>query len=83
MPVTAAIQVAVCVAFIADGYATTVIPVTVTGTVDELTLMDADPDFVLSCVEVATQVPVPVAEGVKTPVCVMLPPVAIHVTPLP
>jgi hypothetical protein len=82
VPVTAATQVAACVALIADGLATTVIPVTVMGTVDEPILMEVEPDLVPSCVEVATQVPVPVAEGVKTPVCVMLPPLADQVTPV-
>jgi len=82
VPVTAATQVAVCAPLIADGLAMTPIPVTVTGTAATPTLIDAVPAFVLSCVEVAVQVPVPVAEGVKTPACVMVPPVADHVTPV-
>jgi hypothetical protein len=80
VPVTAATQVAVCVGLIVDGFAAAAIPVTVTGIDATPTLIDADPEMVLSCAEVATQVPAPLAEGVKTPACVMVPPVADHVT---
>lgn len=82
MPVTVAAQAVVCVVLIVDGLGTTAIPVTVTGTDVTPTLIEAVPDLVLSCVEVAVQVPVPVPEGVKTPACVMAPPVADHVTPV-
>ena len=44
--------------------------------------MDAEPDLLLSCVDVAVQVPTPGPDGVKTPPGVMVPPVAVHVTPL-
>jgi hypothetical protein len=33
-------------------------------------------------VDVALQVPVPVPDGVNTPAAVMVPPVAVHVTPV-
>jgi hypothetical protein len=75
--------VAVCDELIEDELAATAIPVMVTGVDATPMLMDAEPDLVLSSVEVAVQVPVPVAEGVKTPPCVMVPPVADHVTPVP
>jgi hypothetical protein len=80
VPLTVATQVEVCELFMVDGLATTAIPVTVTGTTVDVTIMDAEPDFVLSCVEVALQVPVPVPDGVNTPACVIVPPVADHVT---
>jgi hypothetical protein len=74
--------VAVCDEVIEDGLAATAIPVIDTGVDATPTLMDAVPDLLLSSVEVAVQVPVPVPEGVKTPLCVMVPPVADHVTPV-
>lgn len=43
-------------------------------------MMDALADCVLSCVDVAVQLPVPAANGVNTPDTVMVPPVAVHVT---
>ena len=52
--------------------------VIVTGTV---TVTDAEPDFVVSSVEVAVIVAVPAAEGVKTPAELTTPSVADQVTP--
>jgi hypothetical protein len=46
-----------------------------------VTVMLALPDLVESSVEVAVMVAVPVAEGVKTPAEVMVPPVAVQLTP--
>jgi len=73
-------HVAVCDVLIEAGVAVTPILVTLMGAVVEDVTMDALPDCVLSWVEVATQVPVPVPDGVKTPDCVIVPPVAVHVT---
>ena len=78
VPLTDAAQVAVCDELMVAGLAITEIPVTVTGTVPEETVMEAEPDFVLSCAEVAVQVPVPIPEGVNTPDCVIVPPVAVQ-----
>jgi hypothetical protein len=49
-----------------------------------VTVIEAEPDTFVNpaCVDVALQVPVPVPEGVNTPPCVMVPPVAVHVTPV-
>ena len=44
------------------------------------TVTIAEPDFVLSCVEVAVIVPVPAAAGMNVPVDVMAPSVADQVT---
>jgi len=46
-----------------------------------VTVTVAEPDLVESSVEVAVMLAVPVAEGVKTPAEVIVPPVAVHVTP--
>jgi hypothetical protein len=43
--------------------------------------IDVPPDFVVSCVDVAVTVAVPVAEGVNTPAEVIVPSVADQVTP--
>ena len=80
VPLTVATQVEVWAVLIDAGLATTVIPVTVATTGVAVIDMLAVPDFVLSCVEVAVQLPVPIPEGVKTPDCVIVPPVAVHVT---
>jgi hypothetical protein len=74
-----AAQVDVCAVLMDGGVATTVIPVTVGGTV---TVMFAEPDTLVypAWVELAVQVPVPVPDGVKTPAEVMVPPVAVQVT---
>jgi hypothetical protein len=45
------------------------------------TVTAALPDFVVSWVEIAVMVAVPVAEGVNTPAEVIVPSVAVHVTP--
>ena len=47
-----------------------------------MVLIDAVPDLLPSCVEVAVQVPTPGPEGEKTPFSVMVPPVAVHATAL-
>lgn len=80
VPLTVATHVAVCDVLIDDGLATTEIPVTVATTAVDVIDMLAVPDLVLSWFEVALQVPVPVPEGVNTPDCVIVPPVAVHVT---
>ena len=82
VPFTVAMQVEVCAVVIEDGFAATVILVTVG--VAFVTVIFAEPEtFVYpDCVEVAVQVPVPVPDGVKTPPCVIVPPVAVHVTPV-
>jgi hypothetical protein len=80
VPLTLATQVAVCEELIVEGFAVTEMPVTVTGTAVDVTVMDAVPVFEESCVEVAVQVPVPVPDGVNTPACVMVPPVAAQET---
>ena len=65
-----------------DGLAATVMPVIVG--VAFVTLIAAEPETLVKpdWVDVATQVPVPAPEGVKTPPDVMVPPVAVHTTPL-
>lgn len=80
VPLTVATHVDVCEVLIDDGLATTEIPVTVATTDVEVIEILAAADFVLSCVEVAMQLPVPVPDGVNTPDCVMVPPVAVQVT---
>jgi hypothetical protein len=68
-----------------DGFAVTAIPVIVTGVTGAETavvFMDAVPNFVPSCVDVAVQEPAPGPEGLKTPLCVIVPPAAVHVTTL-
>ena len=82
VPVTVAMQVAVCPVAMDEGVAITVIPVTVTGGAVAVTVMFADPKrFVYpACVELAMQLPVPVPNGVNTPPAVIVPPVAVHVT---
>src|SRR5579859_3912876 len=82
VPLTVATQVAVCAVVMEDGVATTETPVTVS--VGAVTAMLAVPETLVNpaCVECAVQVPVPAADGVKTPPAVMVPPVAVHVTAL-
>ena len=85
MPLTLAEQVAVCAVLIEDGLAVTETPVTVdAGGVTALLIvvMVAEPDLVPSCIEAAVQVPAPGPDGVKTPSCVMVPPVAVQLTDL-
>lgn len=67
VPLTVATQVEVCEVPIDEGLATTEIPVTVATTGVDVIEMLAVADFVLSCVEVAMQLPAPVPDGVKTP----------------
>lgn len=80
VPVTLATHVDVCEGLMAAGLATTEIPVTAVATDVDITVIDALLDLVVSCAEVAVQVPVPIVDGVKTPLGVMVPPVAVHVT---
>jgi len=64
------------------GVATTATLVTVTVGDEAVTVIGAEPDMFVypACVELAVQVPVPTPDGVKTPVDVIVPPVAVHVT---
>ena len=82
VPLTAARQVAVCEVVIDDGFAVTAIPVTVPEVGAADMLIEAVADLVLSCVDVAVQVPVPTLVGVNTPPDVIVPPVALHTTAL-
>jgi hypothetical protein len=77
---TEATQVAVCAVLIAEGLAATVIPVTAIGAVADIIAIGALLDLVVSCTEVAVQVPVPVEDGMNTPLCEIVPPVAVQVT---
>jgi hypothetical protein len=81
VPKTVAEHCDVCPVLIDAGDASTVIDVIVNGTL--VMLMDDVPEMLVypACVDVAVQDPVPVPDGVKTPPCVMVPPVAVHVTP--
>ena len=83
VPATFAEHVEVCAVVIADGFAATIIPVTVAGAL--VMVIAAAPEMFVKpdCVEFAMQLPAPVPDGVKTPACVMVPPVAVHVTPVP
>jgi hypothetical protein len=78
VPLTVAEQALVCDVLIEEGEHETVIEVMVG--VAAVTTTLAEPDFVLSCVEVAVMLAVPVPLGVNRPPEVMLPPVADHVT---
>ena len=80
MPDTVAAQIEVCAVVIEGGVAATTIPVTV-GAVPVIAIV-AEPDTFANprWAEWATQVPVPGPVGVKTPACVMVPPVAVQVT---
>ena len=83
VPATVATHCAVCEALIETGVATTATDVTVIGAVGTAVIaIDAAPDTLVepACVEVALHVPEPTPEGVKRPDCVMVPPVAVHVT---
>jgi hypothetical protein len=53
-----------------------------TGGGGAVTVIVAEPDLVESCVEVAVQVAVPTPLGVSTPPEVIVPPVALHITPV-
>lgn len=80
VPLTFATHVVFCEVLIEDGFAVTVMPVTVTGVEVEDMTIGAAADFVLSCVDVAMHVPVPTPEGENTPDWVMVPPVAVQLT---
>ena len=75
---TTAEHVTVCKALIDEGDAETVTEVMVGATV---TVIVAEPYLVGSWVEVAVQVAVPAPVGVKTPEELIVPPVAVQVTP--
>jgi hypothetical protein len=72
--------VLVCAVVIEDGEHETVTDVMVGVIVVAETTTLLDPDLVVSCVEVAVMIAVPVPLGVKTPADVIVPPVADHVT---
>jgi hypothetical protein len=80
VPDTVAEHVDVCAVVMDAGEGATVIDVIVKGA--EVTVMFAEPYTLVkpACAELAMQVPVPVPVGVNTPPCVMVPPVAVHVT---
>ena len=78
MPVTAAVHVAVCVVMMDDGDAETVTDVIVGAAV---TVIVAEPDLVGSWFDVAVQDAVPAPDGVNTPEELIVPPVAVQVTP--
>ena len=73
-----AVQVEVCVVRMGDGEQATDMKVMVGGGV--FTVNVADPETALSSVEVAVIVAVPAPLGVKTPACVIAPPVAVQFT---
>ena len=80
VPDTVAEHCDVCPVVMDAGEAATAMEVMVAGTL--VTVMGAEPvTFVYpDCVDVATQLPVPVPDGVNTPAGVIVPPVAVHVT---
>ena len=82
VPETAAAQVEVCAVVMAEGVAVTTTPVTVGG--KSVTAIVAEPETLVNpaCAECAMQRTLPLPAGVKTPVEVMLPPVAVQVTAL-
>lgn len=79
VPMTVGVQFVVCRSVMDDGLQTIDTLVTVIGTVVTVTV--TLPDLVESCVEVAVHVAVPTAVGVSTPEEVIVPPVAVQVTP--
>ena len=82
MPATVATQVAVCPVLMEDGVAATLTDVTVRigGTAETVIFAESDTLVYPAWAELAVQVPVPAPEGVNTPVGVIVPPVAVHVT---
>jgi hypothetical protein len=78
VPTTVAEQVLVCDAVIEDGEHETITEVMVDAAAETATFVE--PDLVVSCVEVAVMVAVPVPPGVNTPAEVIVPPVADQVT---
>jgi len=81
VPTTVAVHAAVCVVVIEVGIHATITDVIVGG--GGVTVIVADPDtFVYpACVELATQLPVPIPDGVNTPAELIVPPVAVQLTP--
>jgi len=84
VPFTVAVQVEDCPVVMEDGAATTLIEVTVGVGEDEddVTVMLAEPVTLVypDRAELATHIAVPAPLGVNTPLCVIVPPVAVHVT---
>jgi hypothetical protein len=82
VPLTVGVQVAVCAVVMEEGVHTRLTPVTAGGAV--LTAILAVPEIFRkpNTDELAVQVALPEAEGVKTPLELMVPPVADHVTAL-
>jgi hypothetical protein len=82
VPATVATQVAVCAVLMEGGVAATLTDVTVTvgGTAETVIFVEPDTLVYPACAELAIQLPVPTPEGVNTPVGVIVPPVAVHVT---
>ena len=82
VPRTVAAHCEVCPVLMDAGVALTEMDVIVNGTL--VTLIEAEPETLVYpvCVEVALHVPVPAPDGVNTPPGVMVPPVAVHVTPV-
>lgn len=80
VPETVAAHVEVCPVVMDAGVAVTATEVTVKGAA--VIAMLAEPETLVypACAELAMHVPVPVPVGVKTPPCVMVPPVAVQVT---
>ena len=80
VPITVAVQAAVCVVVIEIGIHATATDVIVGG--GAVTPIVADPDtFVYpTCIELAVQLPVPTPDGVKTPVGLIVPPVPAQLT---
>lgn len=82
MPTTVAEHCEVCPVLIEVGDAATVMDVMVNGAL--VTVICAEPETLVypACVDVAMQDPVPTPEGVKTPLWLIVPPVAVQVTPV-
>jgi hypothetical protein len=83
VPRTVAAHCDVCPVLMEDGDALTETEVMVNGTIGavaDITAIGALLDLVVSCTEVAVQVPVPVEDGTNTPLCEIVPPVAVQVT---
>jgi hypothetical protein len=78
VPVTVGVQVDVWVVRMDEGEQLTETEVIIGGTV---TVTVAEPDLVVSCVDVAVMVALPAADGINTPAEVIVPPVADQVTP--
>jgi hypothetical protein len=80
VPDTVAPQVADCPMVMEAGVGATVIPVMVKA--GDVTVIFDEPETLVypACAELAMQLPVPTPDGVNTPACVIVPPVAVQVT---